>query len=974
MKKLVYSFIALALSGIGFNANAQCTVEVTPAAPSIICGESIDLSALGLASAPALETTFDGAQIGPGWQTSATLLYNNPCGPSLDGTPSAWFGNVPLPRTLTTVGFDLQCGAEICFDLDFGADDAASPNDCEDPDLTTEGVYFQYSTDNGATWVDIFYFEPNSNKTGPYYDWANYCFTLPAVGWGPNVMFQWDQPVATSQVYDHWGIDNVIITPSDCGYYYDWDMVPGTPDNELQTVSPTTTTTYQVWYTNGIDDSCQTNVTVDVIPFDVTASATSVNLNCGDCTDLNLVLNNAPNMQNPNYTYSWTPTTDLSDPNIANPAACPTDNITYTGTITETTSGCQGSDDVSITVNGGGAVADFSIFPGNTGCAPFTVDFTNNSTGVSYEWDFDDGSPINTQVNPSHTFTNPGTYVVELIAFLPGAGCINYDTAYVTIEVGNNIFPVADFDYINVCGTTSVQVFVTGTLGLVYNWDMGDGTVYNGMSSSDTIVHDYGSTGTYSATLFVDNANCGTDDQITIDIEVINNPISFIYSDPTCFGFNDGSITVNTAFSTGNEICTITDSLGTQVNGAGTFSANQLSGGWYYFVVDLGGGCTGEDSVELWNPEQIIPSISITDVLCNGDATGIAEVDTVTGWQGNYADVGYYWNPNPAGVGGIGADSSYNMPAGTYTLTINDGNGCSSVIDFTISEPPVLYFSELGTEPAYCRTQPFQQGNGVAFAAAAGGTPDYDYEWFNIQDTTYTNVTTWAPLNPGQYQITVIDNNGCVLQEIITVDEVDPIADYTILSDSLNLNTMDGTAPVCVELTNQSQYFANPNNPNADTTFFWNLNYDANNPSQGWILSNDFFETFDTCYTDGGEYEICLVAINKNDCSDTLCQTITVYDPLAFTPINIFTPNGDGDNDIFTFEFRADAVSQFTCTIVDRWGLTVNVINDITEGWDGTDKNGSKVTDGVYFYVYEGVADNGTEFSGQGTVTVVGSK
>lgn len=982
MKNFIKSIFVLVLGLTAHLGYSQgCTVTVSSNLTNITCGDSVIITAAGISSGPVLAEDFNAQTLGPGWSSSQTVMYNNPCGPSLDGTPSAWMGSAATqPRQLITVPFDLQCGAQICFDLDFAEDDPCGCSDCEDPDAFSEGVHFQYSTD-GVNWVDIFYFEANSANTLPWYQWDNYCLDLPPAGFSATTQFKWYQELGSGNTWDHWGIDNVTIQPVDCNnnYYYEWDdgtqNVLGDADSSIQL---TTTTNYLITYTNGIDDTCTTNIGITVDPFDVTASGLPANINCGECTFLEMVLNNPQQNNNAaNYTYDWTPTTNMLSPNTDTTTACPTDNITYTATITETTSGCSGTFDVPINVAGGGAIADFDIFPGNTGCAPFTVDFTNNSVGVSWEWNFDDGSPISTQSDPSHTFTSAGTYDVMLVAYLPGAGCINYDTAYVTIDVGTNIIPVANFDYINVCGTTSIQAFVTGTFGLDYTWDMGDGTVYNNMSSSDTITHDYGSTGTYSCTLTVDNANCGTSDQITLDIEVINNPISFIYSDPSCYGFSDGSVTVNTQFSNGNEVCTITNSSGTQVNTAGTFSANQLPGGWYYFVVDLGGGCTGEDSVELWNPDEIIPTLSITDVLCNGAATGVAEVTDVTGYQGSLANVGYYWNPNPSGVGGQGADSAYAMQAGTYTLTINDENGCSNVIDFTITQPPALIFAPdggLGSEPAYCRTQPFQQGNGVVYAAATGGTPDYDYEWFNMQDTTYSNNTTWAPLNPGQYQITVVDANGCILQQVITVDEVSPIADYTILSDSLNLSTMDGTAPVCVELTNQSQYFANPNNPQADTTFYWNLNFDPANPGDGWVVSHDYFEKFDTCFTEGGEYELCLVALNKNNCSDTLCQKITVYDPLVFVPINIFTPNGDGDNDVFTFNFRADAVSQFTCIIVNRWGTTVAEINDINDGWNGTDKNGSIVNDGVYFYTYEGVADNGTEFSGQGTVTVVGSK
>ncbi len=152
-KQLTTLLLFLAGLTLTKNTSAQCTVDISPATVTINCGETVDLFAVGLSTTPALSTDFNGNAIGAGWQTSATLQYNNPCGPSLDGTASAWFGNVPLPRTLTTNGFNLSCGGQVCFDLDFAADDGG--NSCEDPDEPDEGVYFQYSVNGGATWIDI---------------------------------------------------------------------------------------------------------------------------------------------------------------------------------------------------------------------------------------------------------------------------------------------------------------------------------------------------------------------------------------------------------------------------------------------------------------------------------------------------------------------------------------------------------------------------------------------------------------------------------------------------------------------------------------------------------------------------------------------------------------------------------------------------------------------------------------------------
>ncbi len=214
------------------------------------------------------------------------------------------------------------------------------------------------------------------------------------------------------------------------------------------------------------------------------------------------------------------------------------------------------------------------------------------------------------------------------------------------------------------------------------------------------------------------------------------------------------------------------------------------------------------------------------------------------------------------------------------------------------------------------------------------------------------------------------DANGCTLTETITVDSLNPRANFEITSDQFTSN-YKGTAEIDAHFVNLSEHFANPFNPLADTTFFWNFD----SPQGMWILSEDLNESFDKIYEprdDSYDVDVCLVAINKNGCTDTLCKNIIVYSPIEFDNVNIFSPNGDGANDLFTFEFKSKSIAEFKCVIVDRWGITKTEMSAITDTWDGTDMNGSKCNDGVYFYTYEAITDNGTTLVGQGTVQIVG--
>lgn len=609
--------------------------------------------------------------------------------------------------------------------------------------------------------------------------------------------------------------------------------------------------------------------------------------------------------------------------------------------------------------------ASADALPESTGCVPYTVDFENNSTGLTYQWEFDDGSPMSTEFEPTHTFTEPGVYDVRLVAFDPD-GCLTSDTTYITITVGSGETPDADFEFDVNCATGEVTVTYTGTEGAVVVFDMGDGTTYTETAFS----HTYDSDGSFTITLTAGDGVCAGFDSVTEEVVIGTPAVDVIFNSPTCHQFSDGSVTLDLLFPTGDEIIEITDIDGTLLNLGGSNTANTLSAGWYYFRVDLGDGCELIDSIELIDPNPMNAQLLITNPLCFGDKTGYVVVDTVFDWQGDsYDDMVYIWAPDIPDVSGLGADSIYDLTAGTYTVTINDGNGCSKLFDFEIVEPEELVFTEFGYDPAYCRVYDYQSGNGVVYGAVAGGTPDYHYHWTHLETGDMTSSTTWGGRNPGTYVFEAEDANGCILTDTIYMDSLNPIAAFTATIDQLPTDC-DAVVPVEINFSNQSQNFANPNNPFNDTLFNWNFNHPINN----WVISQDVDEEYNITYTQSGDYEVCLIAFNKNGCTDTSCQILKLCDDLVFEPVNIFSPDNDGINDEFTFVYRSEAVIEFYCVVLDRWGVKIMEFNDINQGWDGNDSKGNEVPDGVYYFKYNGKGQTGELFSGQGTVQKVGKK
>ncbi len=576
-----------------------------------------------------------------------------------------------------------------------------------------------------------------------------------------------------------------------------------------------------------------------------------------------------------------------------------------------------------------------------------------------------------TATNPDGAVISWNNDVIDGVSFTPDLGVDTYVVSGTLAEC-----TATDTVLITVLSAPSVSVSPAGPFTTVSGlqtliasppggtWSSDCGACINPVSG----VFDPAVAGSGSWTICYNAGMAPCEDEACLTIVVTSGDClldgSIIFNNPTCFGFSDGSATINMTGATGDIIYSISNAAGTILNVDNSNTANSLGEGWYYFSIEDEFPCVFVDSVFLNDPDQMSADLLLSDPLCYADFTGNAIVSALENATGDPSLVSYIWSPNPSGDNGIGEDSLLNANAGVFNLSITDENGCSVAVEFELINPDSLYFVELGYDPAYCRVFDYQNGNGVVFASASGGTPDYDYVWTNLLTGDTTVNTTWGGLNPGDYEIEVLDNNGCRLVRSITVDSLNPIADFT-LSSAQFTTEWEGTAPVDVNFVNTSSNFANPNNPLADTSFFWNFGLGSS------ILSTDFFEEFDRTYLQAGDYSVCLRVSNKNGCTDSICKLITIYDPFVFNPVNIFTPNNDGKNDLFTFADLAQSVNTFECSIVNRWGVVVYELNSIIDVWNGSLTNGSEAAAGVYFYTYAGVMDNGTNFEGQGTVQLV---
>ena len=284
--------------------------------------------------------------------------------------------------------------------------------------------------------------------------------------------------------------------------------------------------------------------------------------------------------------------------------------------------------------------------------------------------------------------------------------------------------------------------------------------------------------GTYTV-IVTDFAGCVATDSVTITEPATKLSASKIITNVVCFGDPTGSVTITGNGGTPPYQYSID---GGPFQASGTFS--NLPAGFYVVVVRDANNCIIEVPVIITGPadELIASATSPTGVACTGQNNGIA-IATATGGTQPYT---YLWNTVPAQAN----DTAINLPAGTYTVTVTDANGCEDPATVTISPPASQLFANITDPVNAC----FGQATGTAIVIPSGGLPPYTFSWNTIP--VQTNDTA-INLAPGTYTATVTDANGCTATDIVTISEAASAlsASYTTI-DVLCFGDLTGSVTV----------------------------------------------------------------------------------------------------------------------------------------------------------------------------------
>lgn len=271
-----------------------------------------------------------------------------------------------------------------------------------------------------------------------------------------------------------------------------------------------------------------------------------------------------------------------------------------------------------------------------------------------------------------------------------------------------------------------------------------------------------------------DNSTVTVRDTVNIAVNGPQVQLNPTLNHPSCFGSMDGTISLNPTGGATPYTYSWSPSGGI---GATT---TPLGSGTYTVTVTDNNNCVVIDSFTLIDPPPIVINTVVTDVACNGGNTGSATASASGGTPG----YSYLWNP-----GNIAGPTANGLSAGTYTVVVTDNNSCQDSAQVTIAEPPAMT-TAMSMTPTSCSGG----ADGSATVTAGGGTPGYTYAW---NTNPVQNTPTATNLAPGNYLVTVTDQNLCTAVDSIVVTSPLPVVAQVVRFQDVSCNgSADGWAVV----------------------------------------------------------------------------------------------------------------------------------------------------------------------------------
>lgn len=630
------------------------------------------------------------------------------------------------------------------------------------------------------------------------------------------------------------------------------------------------------------------------------------------------------------------------------------------------------------------------------GCAPQGIlfsDLTSVTVPTFWQWDFGDGGTSNVQ-DPVHTYTADGTYTVSLI-IEDANGCRDTLTKDQYIHLRH---PLASFVADTTLGCEPFEACFNASASLsdtlidTYLWNFGGGAPV--ISNLDSACHTYSNAGVYSVYLQITDIIGCTDDTtitnyITVNETVIPQPIDILratvqnpglvrvdylpyplpdFRQYILYRFIPGMNTWLRVDSTNNQnTTTLSDAIG--------IDCEEFS---YCYRVLVQNECLKYSRM------------SETERHCTVGLNAIKQQDAVKLLWSHYEGWGNATNNNVLQYNIYRADSpTYNLAAMDSIAAV--GGIFNTYIDSQTFCRDSAYYRVVAVE--------FGGNQQTSLSDVSGNSPQHNTP---IQRSHVTYATVIADKDievmwgdyPGYKPMNYIlerSKGGYVWKQlaVLPLGQLSYL-DTEVMVDSMSYNYRVIVLDSCGDLTNPGR--------TGKTILLKAEMDDEQNPVLTWskyvewVANVEYYEiqVFDeqndwTRVDVVGQDDTKFIDYKTKLNQANLCYRIVAHElggreaisvsnedcvtlnPTIYAP-NAFTPNNDGNNDVFFI--KGTNVTEFELKIYDRWGKEIFLSKNMNDGWDGSVK-GQSAVEGVYMYRVKGRGEKGESFNMKGSITLI---
>ena len=558
------------------------------------------------------------------------------------------------------------------------------------------------------------------------------------------------------------GTATVVATGGRPNYTYSW-----AGSNAVGATGATASGLKAGTYTVTVQDSSGCAVTY---PYTITAPAaivptvTPTNSTCGNANGKASVT--ATTGGGGTYTYAWAGTGAAGQTGIT--ATGLTAGNTYTVSVTDQ-NGCVGTATTTPANTAGPSLTSLtSVQPSCHGGTNGSATATLSGGTAAYTFSWSNGA---TAITSATSATATGLSAVTYSVTVTDANACPATSA-VTLSQPTLLAVSTPTVTATTCGQNVGTAAVTGSGGTApytFAW------AGNGASGQTAATATALGVGSYTVTI-TDAKGCNTNTVANIAVLSGPAPVATTVSNVKCFGQSNGSTSVS---ATGGS----TPYTYAWSNGGTNALDTGLVAGSYTITVTDAGGCSAQSVATVTQLTKLAVSGQGYNTTCFGGSDGYAVATPSGGTPNNY---NFKWS-NGSTIAAING-----VVAGTYTITVTDGNGCVKDTSFVVGQPSVIAITTSSTS-ANCG-----QKDGSAAAQATGGTvggSGYTYSW----SSGATGQTATA-IGTGTYTVTVTDSKGCHQNTTATVNNLNGVV---ATMGTPNQNTCAGscTASVTVAAT-----------------------------------------------------------------------------------------------------------------------------------------------------------------------------